>query len=328
MSFLNACDGPDGQRLGRLQPCESIMRPLKLTAIAFENRILTSRLTATFDSDGAGIGRAEGNALSLPDDHARVMEQHAVLHHDDGWHIENLGHAATMALNDRPLAAGERASVAAGDRIAVGPYTLLASEAPPSNWSLAPAAQTVMARGPLPEGSAASDPAALAATALPALLDLPADPLLLFAQQDNVHRNLLGGADDPMGMPGLEEFAAPAPVDRSGAARPDFSRAAAMDDGAMRYDSHFGALLPNLDESRAGAPQADRAAPVALSAAAAGSLPSDPAPDASRWIELARAFAAGGGWQAEQAPPPARLTPELMHTLGTLLRYLEFRMRG
>ncbi|MDR5781437.1 FHA domain-containing protein [Caballeronia sp. LZ065] len=291
------------------------MRPLRLTAIAYDNKILTSRLSATCDADGAGIGRADGNLLILPDEALRVIERHAVLHHEDGWHIENLGPAASVALNDRPLAAGERAGIAPGDRIAVGPYTLLASDAAPANWNLAPAA-------PSPETSATAKESTLTSltgTALPDLLDLPSDPLLLFAQQDGVNRTLLSGPEDPMGMPGLAEFGAPLFAERSGGLKSEYSRTASLDDGAMHYDSHFGALHPHEDDTPAAPPPRN----IEASANVRGA-----SPELSRWIELARALAAGGGWQAEQALPPAQLTPELMHTLGSLLRYLEFRTRG
>ncbi|MDR5759522.1 FHA domain-containing protein [Caballeronia sp. LZ035] len=298
------------------------MRPLRLTAIAYDNKILTSRLSATCDADGAGIGRADGNLLILPDEAARVIERHAVLHHEDGWHIENLGPAASVALNDRPLAAGERAGIAPGDRIAVGPYTLLASDAAPANWNLAPAA-------PSPEPSATAKESTLTSltgTALPDLLDLPSDPLLLFAQQDGVNRTLLSGPEDPMGMPGLAEFGAPLFAERAGGLKSDYSRTASLDDGAMRYDSHFGSLHPYADDTPSPSPSPSLSlSPRNIEANADVRGVSA---ELSRWIELARALAAGGGWQAEQALPPARLTPELMHTLGSLLRYLEFRTRG
>lgn len=298
---------------------ESLMRPLRLTAIAYDNKILTSRLSATCDADGAGIGRADGNLLILPDEASRVIERHAVLHHDDGWHIENLGPAASVALNDRPLAAGERAGIAPGDRIAVGPYTLLASDAAPANWNLAPAAPAAETDATAKDSTLTS----LTGTALPDLLDLPSDPLLLFAQQDGVNRTLLSGPDDPMGMPGLSEFGAPLFAERSGGRKSEYSRTASLDDGAMHYDSHFGALHPYEGE----APASPSPSPSSRNIEATADVRGVPA-ELSRWIELARALAAGGGWQAEQALPPARLTPELMHTVGSLLRYLEFRTRG
>ncbi|MDR5836411.1 FHA domain-containing protein [Caballeronia sp. LZ034LL] len=305
------------------------MRPLRLTAIAYDNKILTSRLSATCDADGAGIGRADGNLLILPDEASRVIERHAVLHHEDGWHIENLGPAASVALNDRPLAAGERAGVAPGDRIAVGPYTLLASDAAPANWNLAPAA-------PSPEPVATAKEStltSLAGTALPDLLDLPSDPLLLFAQQDGVNRTLLSGPDDPMGMPGLAEFGAPLFAERSGGLKSEYSRTASLDDGAMHYDSHFGSLHPYEGDAPASSSPSPSPSPSTSPSPSSRNIEANadvrgvPA-ELSRWIELARALAAGGGWQAEQALPPARLTPELMHTVGSLLRYLEFRTRG
>lgn len=302
---------------------ESLMRPLRLTAIAYDNKILTSRLSATCDADGAGIGRADGNLLILPDEASRVIERHAVLHHADGWHIENLGPAASVTLNDRPLAAGERVGIAPGDRIAVGPYTLLASDAAPASWNLAPAAQV-----PDPVAAAKENTlTSLTGTALPDLLDLPSDPLLLFAQQDGVNRTLLSGPDDPMGMPGLAEFGPPLFAERSGGLKSEYSRTASLDDGAMHYDSHFGALHPHEDDAPAPPSPPPSSSPSPRNIEASADVRGVSA-ELSRWIELARALAAGGGWQAEQALPPAPLTPELMHTLGSLLRYLEFRTRG
>lgn len=82
-------------------------------------------LSADFDELGGNIGRADGNALVLPDPERHISRTHAKITFRDGrYSICSLGSATPVYLNDQPLNKGETAAIAIGDNIRIGDYTM------------------------------------------------------------------------------------------------------------------------------------------------------------------------------------------------------------
>lgn len=115
-------------------------------------------LAAAFDARGGSIGRAANNLMVLPDPDRRVSRVHARIRFANGhFMVEDLG-AEPLLLNGRPVGLGQRVALSVGDRLTLGGYELVVSEA-----------------GSMP---AADPPAARALPADASLLPPPSPPAL------------------------------------------------------------------------------------------------------------------------------------------------------
>lgn len=82
-------------------------------------------LSAEFDELGGNIGRAESNALVLYDPARNISRVHASIAFRAGeFFICSLGSATPVYLNDHPMNNGQDESIAAGDKIRIGDYTM------------------------------------------------------------------------------------------------------------------------------------------------------------------------------------------------------------
>jgi len=82
-------------------------------------------LTARFDAGGGLIGRAETARLSLPDPRRTVSRFHAHVSCADGaFFLEDMGSINPAAVNDRPLAPGQKLELRPGDRIRIADYLI------------------------------------------------------------------------------------------------------------------------------------------------------------------------------------------------------------
>jgi FHA domain-containing protein len=80
---------------------------------------------AEFDERGGTIGRADGNALVLPDPDRIVSRTHATIaFRAGGYVIRDLGSTSPVQVNGQSLGKGSEARLAGGDEIRIGGYTL------------------------------------------------------------------------------------------------------------------------------------------------------------------------------------------------------------
>jgi FHA domain-containing protein len=78
-----------------------------------------------FDEMGGTIGRADGNALVLPDPERIISRTHATIaFRSGGYVIRDLSSTSPVQVNGRPLGNGREARLAAGDEIRIGGYML------------------------------------------------------------------------------------------------------------------------------------------------------------------------------------------------------------
>ena len=151
--------------------------------------------SASFDEMGGTIGRADGNTLVLPDPERTISRVHArVLFRAGGYAIVDNG-SNPISVNGSPVGAGRECPLRPGDKVEIGGYVLVASEAAPAasddpfadlfgdaaqGLAGAPAAPAASARaapaparGPAPLSASPLAPAPRAAAAPP----LAADPM-------------------------------------------------------------------------------------------------------------------------------------------------------
>ena len=84
-------------------------------------------LVGHFDQRGGLIGRADTAKLVLPDPKRTVSRFHAHISFEDGrFLIEDMGSTNPAAVNNQPLASGQRLEIRSGDRVRIGSYTLAA----------------------------------------------------------------------------------------------------------------------------------------------------------------------------------------------------------
>jgi predicted component of type VI protein secretion system len=121
-----------------------MMPPITLRVVAKAGEPEPTPLLARFDEAGGLIGRAESARLVLPDTRRTVSRFHAHVSHAEGsYYIEDMGSTNTAQLNGQPLASGQKARLALGDRVQIGDYTLAvdAADAPlPARANAVPAA--------------------------------------------------------------------------------------------------------------------------------------------------------------------------------------------
>ena len=86
-------------------------------------------ISARFGEDGGTIGRANANELVLDGPDRTVSRIHARIVHRDGvWVIVDHGSNPTQ-LNGQLIGAGNEAVLSDGDRLQLGSYELLVSQA-------------------------------------------------------------------------------------------------------------------------------------------------------------------------------------------------------
>jgi type VI secretion system FHA domain protein len=96
-----------------------------IKAVAYNGQPTATIIVGEFGEQGGVIGRADGNALVLPDPERYVSRMHAmVVFRNGGYAIRDLSNASPVYLNGRPLGNGNEANVADGDELRIGPYTL------------------------------------------------------------------------------------------------------------------------------------------------------------------------------------------------------------
>ncbi|SFU99485.1 type VI secretion system-associated FHA domain protein TagH [Pseudoduganella namucuonensis] len=285
---------------------------ITIQAISVNGAPPAQTLRADFDQAGGTIGRADGNALVLPDPERHISRTHATIaYRDGGYVIRDLGTSSPLILNGLPLGKGCDARLAGGDRLEIGSYVL---EVLADNPAKADAPRPAAFDDPLGIfGPADTDPFTGAAPArqpppsrLPADEGAPAPPSSqsidhLFCLDPAKAADPFGGGHplgEPAGM-GDGQGASLDPLVAMGvhpAPRPV--------PGPQRDDTLeiHAAFAPPPPSPASEPPPADRTP-----------MPAVP-PDA----DLLRAFLAGAGVPDLDLRTP--LTPAMMHTLGQLLR--------
>ncbi len=98
---------------------------IKIEIVSFNGQPPAQPALVEFDEMGGTIGRADGNALVLPDPERYVSRTHATIAFRTGdYVIRELSSASPVQVNGRALGNGCEARLAAGDEIRVGGYTL------------------------------------------------------------------------------------------------------------------------------------------------------------------------------------------------------------
>jgi len=98
---------------------------LTLRAVSLNELPITQPISARFGAEGGSIGRADGNALSLPDPERRISRRQAkVSLTPSGYVIENVGSANPIIVREQSLALGESADLRSGDHVRIGGYLL------------------------------------------------------------------------------------------------------------------------------------------------------------------------------------------------------------
>jgi FHA domain-containing protein len=101
---------------------------LVLQATALNEEPMSQPLIGRFDERGGTFGRSDGATFTLPDPERIISRTQAqVVYVDDGYWIENISAASAILHNGRPLSAGMRIALRAGDELKVGGYTLQAA---------------------------------------------------------------------------------------------------------------------------------------------------------------------------------------------------------
>jgi hypothetical protein len=98
---------------------------LMIKTVSYQGKPLDSPLACGFGEQGGGIGRADSNALVLPDPDRFVSRSHAmVLCRDGAFLIRDLSNNSPVILNGRPLGKGNEARLNDGDELEIGAYKL------------------------------------------------------------------------------------------------------------------------------------------------------------------------------------------------------------
>jgi type VI secretion system FHA domain protein len=104
---------------------------LTLTVLTYRNQPPPRAISKTFLGAGGTIGRLEQNDLILPDPERTISRTHARVEFRDGaYFVTGLGQNP-IELNGRLMAPGSSAKLAAGDRLVVGEYCIVAELAVP-----------------------------------------------------------------------------------------------------------------------------------------------------------------------------------------------------
>jgi len=106
---------------------------LMIKAVSFNGQPVTAPLSAEFGEQGGVIGRANGNALVLPDPERLVSRAHASIAFRDGnYVIRDMSSATPVYVNGRPLGNGREVHLQYGDELRIGAYALEVLQGAPS----------------------------------------------------------------------------------------------------------------------------------------------------------------------------------------------------
>jgi predicted component of type VI protein secretion system len=98
-----------------------------LQATVLNDEPMSRPLVGRFDERGGTLGRSNSATFTLPDPERSISRMQAqVLYVDDSYWIENVSAASAILHNGRPLSAGMRIVLRAGDELRVGGYRLQA----------------------------------------------------------------------------------------------------------------------------------------------------------------------------------------------------------
>ncbi|GGY36820.1 type VI secretion system-associated FHA domain protein TagH [Pseudoduganella albidiflava] len=219
---------------------------LTIKAVSYNGQATDVPLAGEFGELGGVIGRADGNALVLPDPDRYVSRMHAMVLFRNGRHvIRDLSNASPVFVNDRPLGHGNEATLADGDELRIGGYTLAVADArvspvvPPAapHAGLAPKSPAVLPAAP-PAGSPVLSP--VMSPSLPP--NLPAGPPSAMPAMRVMEPRPAGvPKDDPLGL-----FDSPASPPSGGfsPAPPSGGFAHAPGAGGIPDDFSFSELVP------------------------------------------------------------------------------------
>ncbi len=98
---------------------------IKIEIVSYNGQSPAQPTQAEFDEMGGMIGRADGNALVLPDPDRYVSRNHAsIAFRAGGYVIRDLSSASPVIVNGQPLGNGREAILAGGDEVRIGGYIL------------------------------------------------------------------------------------------------------------------------------------------------------------------------------------------------------------
>lgn len=109
--------------------------PLMITirAVSYNGQPTSTPINGEFGEAGGVIGRADGNALVLPDPHRHVSRMHALIVFQNGSYvIRDISSASPVYVNGKPLGRGNEAELSDGDDLCIGAYTLKVVEDKPA----------------------------------------------------------------------------------------------------------------------------------------------------------------------------------------------------
>jgi hypothetical protein len=93
-----------------------------IKTVSCNGQPLTQAVQAEFDEMGGTIGRADGNALVLPDSERHISRTHATIaFRAGGYVIRDLSSTLPVHVNGQPLGSGCEARLAGGDERAHHP---------------------------------------------------------------------------------------------------------------------------------------------------------------------------------------------------------------
>lgn len=98
---------------------------LQIQVTTYKDLPPAERLIAEFNELGGSIGRADGNALVLPDPERHISRTHATIMYRAGkFVIRDLGTAVPVYVNGQALGNGREAPINNGDEIRIGGYKM------------------------------------------------------------------------------------------------------------------------------------------------------------------------------------------------------------
>ena len=180
---------------------------IKIEIVSYNGKPPPQPVHCEFDEMGGTIGRADGNALVLPDPERYVSRTHArIVFRSGGYLIRDLSSTSPVHVNGQPLGNGREARLADGDAVKIGGYTLrVLADMPNLAKAATPPVAAQTARKP---ASPRDDP--LAMFGQPSV-DPFAD-LLAAKTPAPVACNLAGGRETiPTGFDPFDDLMAPPP---------------------------------------------------------------------------------------------------------------------
>jgi predicted component of type VI protein secretion system len=185
---------------------------LVLQSIALNEAPMSQPLVGRFDERGGTVGRSDNATFTLPDPERMISRVQAqVLHHNDGYWIENVSAASPILHNGRPLSAGMRVQLHDGDELRIGGYTLQAAFEHDETSATILRGRTVITHRDKLEGSPAAPgaaaptepptPVANAPRAVPPVSRQPAAAAQSLPGEEALWRSLLDGAGIASALP-------------------------------------------------------------------------------------------------------------------------------